>query len=350
VDPKACLCAQKLLGWAPWELVEHCKEETQADLDEAWRVAYVAATRARDLLVVSAVGDGEQEDSWLSPLYPALYPHKLEYRTARQAPGCSGWGTRTVLKRPDSFGIAEISVQPGLHTARAGGHEVVWFDPALPGKQVDPPEGVTHESVLKGSAEQQRAGLEAYYQWQQRRAQRNMLGKQPSHSVLQVTTAEAEVDSDGIDIDVIRVSAGRRKVTRAFGKLVHAVLQRASPGATSEQLMALAEVHARRPGHATPDIAGVVQVASSALQHPVLKAACRAERCYREYPVMMRLQDDRLVEGVIDLAFYDGKSWTVVDFKTGAADRSQYKRQVSLYATALARATGQQVRGYVLSI
>ena len=46
-----------LAGWAPAELREHEPLEVARDEAEGVRLAYVAATRARDLLVVSAVGD-----------------------------------------------------------------------------------------------------------------------------------------------------------------------------------------------------------------------------------------------------------------------------------------------------
>ena len=37
-------------------------------------MAYVAATRARDLLVIPAVGDGPYESGWVAPLNEAIYP------------------------------------------------------------------------------------------------------------------------------------------------------------------------------------------------------------------------------------------------------------------------------------
>src|SRR6185295_18032097 len=46
------LCALKLAGWAPIDLVIHGEEERAREQAEAQRLAYVAATRARDLLVV----------------------------------------------------------------------------------------------------------------------------------------------------------------------------------------------------------------------------------------------------------------------------------------------------------
>ena len=44
------------------------KGRGQGREEEALRVAYVAATRARDLLVVAAIGEEERAGGWLSPL------------------------------------------------------------------------------------------------------------------------------------------------------------------------------------------------------------------------------------------------------------------------------------------
>ena len=76
VDSARGLAAQRPLGWAPHDLTENEGLELQRDREEAWRLAYVAATRALDLLVVAATGDEIREESWFSPLYPALYPRR----------------------------------------------------------------------------------------------------------------------------------------------------------------------------------------------------------------------------------------------------------------------------------
>ena len=73
LDTERGLCATRLLRCAPWELIENEAEEKERERAEGVRVAYVAATRARDLLVVPVVGD-EERDGWLAPLNKALYP------------------------------------------------------------------------------------------------------------------------------------------------------------------------------------------------------------------------------------------------------------------------------------
>ncbi|MEW6323707.1 MAG: PD-(D/E)XK nuclease family protein, partial [Acidobacteriota bacterium] len=60
-----------------------------------------------------------------------------------------------------------------------------------------------------------------------------------------------------------------------------------------------------------------------------------------------------LIDGQIDLAYDTGEGWIVVDFKTdvelGDAEDA-YRRQVALYAHAVAQATGRPATGVLLRI
>jgi len=76
-------------------LVDNEAIERERERAEGVRVAYVAATRARDLLVVPVVGDEERE-GWLSPLNKAVYPRTDRRRWSAVAPGCPPFGYRTV--------------------------------------------------------------------------------------------------------------------------------------------------------------------------------------------------------------------------------------------------------------
>src|SRR5208337_2359555 len=73
IEPASKLAAMELAGCAPRELQENAEGEHRRDEEEAIRLLYVAATRARDLVVVPAVGD-EERAGWLSRLNPVLYP------------------------------------------------------------------------------------------------------------------------------------------------------------------------------------------------------------------------------------------------------------------------------------
>ena len=73
-----------------------------------------------------------------------------------------------------------------------------------------------------------------------------------------------------------------------------------------------------------------------------------AER-HREVPLLVRLDDGTLVDGRIDLAWSDGRQWTVVDYKTDRREKRSVA-QLQLYGLALQRATGLPVRGIVLEV
>ena len=108
VEPGRLLCAQKLCGWAPWELRDNQDQEEAEDRAESVRVGYVAATRAKDLLVVCASGMGPWEGSWLSPLYRGIYPEKSQWRTPESYPHLKTEGWTTVLDFPPDDDDAHI--------------------------------------------------------------------------------------------------------------------------------------------------------------------------------------------------------------------------------------------------
>ena len=92
----------------------HGAEEVARDQAEGERLAYVAATRARDLLVVPAIGDEAYEGGWLDPLMPAIYPPPGDGRTPSAAAGCPAFPSKdTVLTRPDGDPARADDGRPG---------------------------------------------------------------------------------------------------------------------------------------------------------------------------------------------------------------------------------------------
>ena len=69
IDHERGLAAVRIGGWSPKDLTDWSAQEKERERAEGVRIAYVAATRARDVLVVPAVGDQPfGSDGWLSPL------------------------------------------------------------------------------------------------------------------------------------------------------------------------------------------------------------------------------------------------------------------------------------------
>ena len=108
---------------------------------------------------------------------------------------------------------------------------------------------------------------------------------------------------------------------------------------------------------ATPEeVASSLLVVEAALKHPLMERARKAAtrgQCRRETPVSLRETDGSLTEGVVDLAFLEDQAWVVVDFKTDREVEGQletYRRQVGLYAAAIASATGQPASAVLMRV
>jgi len=351
VQPSAGLCAMRLLGCSPFELMQNEDEEKKREHAEGIRVAYVAATRARDLLVVPAVGD-EERDGWASPLNKAIYPEKSRYRHAERAEGCPQFGPESVASRPFESHDA-ISVKPGLHYGREGATPVVWWDPAIL-----PPSHEEYfsdrQTEILGEDEAAEARGEAdHAAWQERRTTRLESGAKPS---IELTVAsEATQAPPGVEIELHVEQTARhpdRPAGKRFGALVHAALRDIALDASREQIAATVQLHTRLLGAEDDEAEEAAFAVYHALHHPLLVRARAAARVHREYPVVVK-QNGVVVEGVIDLAFAELDRWVVVDFKTdaelaGLADK--YRAQLAWYALALQKTKQLPVQCYLLAV
>ncbi len=389
VDQAAGLSAMRLAGCMPIEVQEHAEEEIRIEKEEAARVLYVAATRARDLLVVCAVGDQPYE-GWLAALNPVLYPMEgLSFNPQTRHPaGCPVFGQDNVVKRPENAFRPIGSVSPGLHQPRAGEHRVVWWDPSVLPAGIQGRTSTRLTDFLKEDENKLRSeeGIRVHEQWQTERARVRQSAGKPEWTVITATSravipgvAEViKVPSKETKIDEVSVEAGpevavlatpevaveaiaidfSRPHGKRFGVLVHAVLSAVPLNSDRDSVGDVARVQGRILGASDTEIAAAIETVHRALKHPLLKraaAAMSAGDVRREMPVAMKLQDGLVVEGIVDLAFrdLDGDAWTVVDYKTDFELKGRvedYRRQVGLYASAVSRATGSNVEAILLRI
>jgi ATP-dependent helicase/nuclease subunit A len=375
LDPRREVCALRIGGWSPKDLNDHRDLEIERERAEGERIAYVAATRARDLLVVPAVGDEAFADGWLAPLNKAIYPPEDVRREQIAAPGCPLFTSRdTVLKRPDGDPASFLTMCPGEHRipvnvasgfSRTEPDEdvtVVWWSPDALALGAETPFGLRRDDlIVRDVAPAVLQGrLAAYHAWRDGRAAAIASAERPAIDIVTATALAAGQDdlglSDvGVTIETIS-SDGVRPGGPRFGTLVHALLAAAPLMGGEDGIARLAEAHGRILGAAADEIASATRVAELVLRHPVLRRAARAveaHRCYREAPVTWRLPDGRLVEGNVDLAYIDGDEVVVVDFKTdreldGALDR--YRRQVQIYAAAVGASLGRRARGVLMRV
>ncbi|HVO98314.1 MAG TPA: UvrD-helicase domain-containing protein [Bryobacteraceae bacterium] len=353
VDSKLRLCATRLLRCAPRELVDHEPEEAAREQAEGIRVAYVAATRAKDLLVVPAVGDAPFPDGgWLSPLNRAVYPSHSDWRKSQPAPGCPAFGAASVLQRPLEYDReGEISVKPGRLRPEHGDHEVVWWDPSKLALNVEGGLGFHQATILSDDGGGSLAG---YRTWATNRARVIEAASVPKREVFIASQAAEAPPGEPILVETASVvKAARAASGRRFGTLVHNVMRDVPLDADPAAIRSLVDWNARVLGAPDDERAAAVDAVSGALTHSLLDRARAAQSCHREYPLVLALDGSRVLEGVIDLAFVENAEWQIVDFKTDAdaTDRkSQYERQLQWYAFALARLTNLPARAWLLQI
>ena len=159
----------------------------------------------------------------------------------------------------------------------------------------------------------------------------------------------------------------------AFGSALHAVLQEiveslaedlpVDEGSTVDDVRQdltdiienLAEIHAAAHGVASGR-GELAALAGQALRHPAVTAALRAPRLWSEIPVAGQVETERgpvVIEGIIDLLYqdHDGKL-VIVDHKSDyvpnsgalSAKMDLYRWQGAAYASAVETATGMKVK------
>jgi ATP-dependent exoDNAse (exonuclease V) beta subunit len=379
VDTDRGLCAVRLGGWSPWDLLDHEDTEVARDRAEGVRVAYVAATRARDLLVVPAVGDDPSVsswdgagESWIAPIQGAIYPPMERRRAPTAAPACPPLGEDSVLARPDRDTPGGDNVQPGLHVlgpSADAAYQVVWWDPRALALDRQPVFGIRRQdliedpgaAVLEGDrrryqdwriarqAAQERGArpslaVQTVTDWAQRAAGED--GRRPEGTGTEVTgagvtqsegaqsegTQPGVTQSEGTQSGATRPEASLPEVTLVdaasglprptgprFGTMVHAILATVALDAGGDAIAEVAALQARILGATAEETTAATALVESALAHSLLaraQVAWRAGRCRRETPITSVEPGGLIVEGVLDLAFEDDDGWTVIDFKT----------------------------------
>jgi ATP-dependent exoDNAse (exonuclease V) beta subunit len=361
IDPDRRLFAVRLAGASPWELIDQEEIEGRREGAESQRLVYVAATRARDLLVVPAVADEARTHSWISALNPSLYPAGKTYRFPVIAPGCPRFGDDTVIDRPsNALVMPGEGIRPGQHKPRKGPHQVVWWDPSLLERTPVAKPGVRRYQILQpNEGPQENSGQEMHERWSARRKSILDKGSRASLKVITATQKAQTASAAGEDVAVELVERVKaRPVGKAFGALVHELLASSEFDAGLDHLLSLSRSLGRTFGNTDAEVDAAAEAARRALEHPLLRhAAAAAENglCYRETPFVYRDSEGILIEGVPDLAFREDPSapWTVVDFKTDIRPdigQDVYRQQIIIYLEALRQATGAEAKGVLLYV
>jgi ATP-dependent helicase/nuclease subunit A len=379
LDVERKLCAMRIGGWSPLDLQEHNAREAKRDEAEGIRLAYVAATRARDVLIVPAVGDGPYDKGWVRPLNRALYPPRAQWESPSPARGVPLFkGKQTIMPDARADGQpVEGTVRPGTYQLTDEGsgepYSVVWWDPLLLEASPDDSRGLRRDDLISKDANPQdviedRAN---YDRWRERRKAVQEKGSAESMHVATATQVSEEAALTGHQIAIEDAGFGAlRPSGKRFGTLVHAVLATLPLEATADEVKELAALHAKLFGAPDDERAAAAGIAMKLLKHPRITAARQSEaegkRVWREVPVSLRLDPSasltagdgsqpapRIVDGQVDLAYETSEGWVIVDFKTDieiASAQDAYQKQVALYVEAVQRATGRPATGVLLRV
>lgn len=375
-DINAGLCALRLggpTGWSPWDLLDHEADELDRDRAEGLRVAYVAATRARDLLVIPVLGDDPfdgawpaADEGWTSTVQRAAYPKAAARQTPAVAADCPPFGADGTVDRSPGDSAGPRTVRPGRHTVgdiNPERYDVVWWDPHTLALQVPPTLGVRREDLISATADPATVadGLHTYETWRgdgeavRQRAEQPSVVFQTVHE--RARHSDAAADEAGAAVTIVDAAVGLpRPGGPRFGSLVHATMAIVPLDATSEQIGGVTRIQAKILGATPQELEAAQRIVAATLAHPLLRsaeAASRYGRCRREVPIAWVEPSGLLMEGVLDLAFEENGRWTVLDFKTdrelGTAENN-YRRQVGLYTRALAQATRKASRGILIRV
>ena len=282
-------------SWRTPGFQQAAEREKRADLAEAVRLTYVAATRARDHLLLSLW----RKEAWSEdpPTQAGAFEETLEQ---------SGIGQRVGL---------EAAVEPALPAP-------------LPTAQ---PTAAQHR--------------EAETAWLLKRD--SLVSALGGLRIKSATQLARESDPDDEPDDVALLRRGRGGTS--FGRAVHAVLQ-VVPLDSLAGLEQLARAQAGAEGIAAKAPAVVAAVRLVGASAPV-RAAVAASRLWREVPVGGS-DSGSLLEGFIDLLYEDADGLRVVDYKTDNASAAEierrfrhYRLQGGAYALLVQLATGRTVAG-----
>jgi ATP-dependent exoDNAse (exonuclease V) beta subunit len=375
IDRENGLCAVKIGGWSPLDLLLHDAEEAARDRTEAERLAYVAATRARDVLVVPVLGDGPYEGGWLDPLMPAIYPPEAARRDPKRPAGCGTFKSKdSVLNRPEGDPARPYTVSPGRHdfaparTDRAGAaaaaYSVVWWDPHVLHLGAASSFGLRRDDLIVKDGDMFAVDerLSEYERWRDASARTLESAARPQLRVETATAWAAAMAESGIDTVIAETASiqivalpgaeGRPRGPR-FGTLVHAVLATVPLDAADDVITRTAATQGRVLGATSEEIAAASAVVSAVLRHELMARVRAARAVRRETPLSWRRDDGTLIEGVLDLAFDEGDVTTVVDFKTDhelAAGEARYRAQLQHYVNAVEIVTKRKATGVLFRV
>lgn len=300
-------------------VMTQCWEETRErerlrEEAEDYRLLYVAATRARDYLVIPFL-PGDEKKRFLGPVWEGL-----------GIVGDIPWGKEISLSKDSGQGVMVVDSRT-LDTE----------------KRELRPFRIGHDfKKIKSGSRKANPSRVRYQLWERRQQEIRDKGGLGGKVLAATEVAKAK------DEEIWVSGPGT-----AFGSFVHDVF-RAIDFHRQEAMRAIAQALGSEAGLDEATIERGVRLVEWGLNSSVLSRATRSSHMWKELPFVYRHRDD-LVEGFIDLAFEEDGEIVVVDFKTDMVENgkeleeraSLYAPQGIVYAMALERITHKKVKEVV---
>jgi ATP-dependent helicase/nuclease subunit A len=353
------LYAAPLCDCSPLVLQQRQEQESARQAAEELRLLYVAATRARDTLVIPTLPEKPSFESWLDPLLPIVQSDE---------PNPSGEQAAGAAASAVAAGVSAGSVRPKI-----GEHRVVYWDLSQLELEVAEPPPLRDSALIRAEGSHSVAAMERYVAAKAQRDGSVERGAQPLCQVYSATVLAHHGAlflphlsrlARQVAVERVRgpgaVVARPGEAARRFGNLVHGALELLdfSADADSESLARAVSLVGRVLGASDDEQKEAKERIREALAHALFDRLRHADAVYREVPISLRLEPVGepviIVEGIADVVFKEGDQLTVVDYKTDAQAEAEqlaaYKRQVAFYVDALDETFGGKAQGCLLFV
>ncbi len=281
------------------------EEDLQRKAEDT-RLLYVAATRARDCLLLPhfefpAEGKFQNENLFAGPLLKALEEKDSIVHWAETKEGVEPLG--------------------------------------------DPPAWVVPLDEKPGKAlEQEKEKLKAEQEARAKNIQSLRGEKQFKSvtSVLAVDTDKQEREGQVFEEPETTSPWGGKDL----GSVVHLLLEKGWDW-DEATLRKAALLYAEKAGIGKEGAEEAVRMALPALQSPILQRARDSKKAFRELPLTVKNKDGTYLNAVLDLAFLDQSEWVIVDYKTDKDPeklKEKYRQQIGYYRKLLEESTRHKVK------
>ena len=295
------------------------KEDLEQDA-EGRRLLYVAATRARDHLVIPCL-PGQTVESWLGPMANPLVCEAEDIPFGKRRGDVSWFDSRRLAfdvdaaPIPRGTGALDGAIQDGRRALAA---QASWSDTRRSDRDRARAKGMT---LLTPSDEP-----EAPASW-----------RAASTGAQRLYGIESEGEPHELSSTAPALEDAGELERPSIGQYLHEILS--AVDFSGKDLERVARTLARPYGHSEPEVASAIEIVRRTLSLPAIAAVKRARRVFRDVPVAGNAPEGR-VQAKVDLLYETDKGWRLVDFKTDTAPApdalKKHSAQLSAHAAALA--------------